>query len=189
VGALAAATPPVLAASPQSHANADAATERQIADFLSAHPTANRFGPYQVAFDNASIVLTWPNPSTGRVPTQAADRPDLRPTSGGVQPADVYGCPSGPLVPDWYCFYQDISFGGRMLEFKDCSNSGLRQNFSDYGFRNETSSWVNTTNNVVDVFDFAPGGDNLLWIEAPGSGTDYVGNANNDRADYFITYC
>jgi hypothetical protein len=186
---LAAGSAPAFSASAQTPIQPNSGTESQIVDFLAAHPSGYRFGPYQVAFNDANVIVTWPDPNTGKVPTGAIDRPELLTSSGGVQPLDAYGCPSGPLKPDWYCFYQDISFGGRMLEFKDCGNNGLRQNFSDYGFRNETSSWVNTTNNVVDVFDFAPGGDNLLWIEAPTTGVDYVGNTNNDRADYFITYC
>jgi hypothetical protein len=168
--------------------SADQVTAQQISAFLANHPEAYRFSPYQVAFNQANVILTWPDPQTGAVPTRSDLRPDIQTTSA-VQPNDVHGCPSGYFQPDWYCFYEDINFGGRMLEFKDCGANGLRQDFSDYSFRNQTSSWVNTTGNRVQVYDFASGADNLLWVEYSQASSSYVGNTNNDRADYFVTYC
>ena len=53
---------------------------------------------------------------------QAAAELSMKTLAGTIQPltAYLYGCPFGLSVV-WSCFYQNASYGGRMLEFKDCS--------------------------------------------------------------------
>ena len=59
--------------------------------------------------------------------------------AGPDQVADVHGCPSG-LLKKWYCFYTNANYGGRRLQFSStCSDFA-----SNWGFDNQTSSWVNT---------------------------------------------
>jgi hypothetical protein len=59
------------------------------------------------------------------------------PAQASIDPFAVNGCPSG-----WFCFYKDINFNGRKLQFFDCSLDGVMQYFAIYGFGNQTSSWL-----------------------------------------------
>jgi hypothetical protein len=159
-------------------------TQEQIDAFLAEHPDATQSGDYEVAWNDGAVVMTWPDESTGKVkPAQSANGQGKK-DEGEVGTMDVEGCPSGWTTRNYYCFFEHSSFGGRMLQFADC---GGVQFFSDYGFRNQTSSWVNTTNNTIDVRDIDLAVN--LWREGPGTKSSYVGNTNNDRADSFRTYC
>jgi hypothetical protein len=176
---LAAASPVSAKEGPSGAAN-PGGTERQIRSFLDAHPDAVRYSRSQVAWQDGAVILTWPDPRTGKVSLSPADRPDLEP--GEVGASDVNGCPAGITKTNKYCFYEHSSFGGRMLQFQDC---GGDQFFDTYGFSNQTSSWVNTTSNVVRVYD----GFISIWDEPKNSKSSYVGAAANDKADSFHTYC
>lgn len=79
----------------------------------------------------------------------------------------------------WYCFFQNSGFGGRRLRFQD---SGYFQYLSDYGFENQTTSWVNNRNQDVRVWDNNTG---LLWCSDSHSASLNVGTTRNDKADYF----
>lgn len=158
------------------------ALDREIDQFVAAHPGSSRVSEYVVAWDGGAVTLTWPNPATGRADSLVT----MNAMSGDMSAMDVEGCQSGPFTSDYYCFYQYSNWGGRKLSFKDC---GYTQYFADYGFRNEASSWVNTTNNTVRVYDYASGADILLWREEPDAKSSYVGSGANDRADYFRPAC
>jgi hypothetical protein len=78
-----------------------------------------------------------------------------------------------------------------MLEFRDCSTlfPGLTQYFTTYGFQNQVSSWVNTANyKYLSVYD-DQALNYWLWDENGVSYAWYVGNALNDRANAFQTWC
>jgi hypothetical protein len=128
--------------------------------------------------------------ATGRLPTGRGDRAEL---ARGLSPASSWnGCPYGTEVA-WFCFYADRDFGGRMLEFRDCSSDGTQQSLADYGFSGEASSWVNMTGSTVyngdtyvRVFDSRW---NELWDMPKDSDNPYVGDSVNDRADRFLAYC
>jgi len=151
--------------------SAASSLQGKIAQELRAHPGGVQISPNQIAWLGGSVVLTLPAPGAR---TAAA--------SGVVPNTTLHGCPGG-----WYCFYQDINFGGRMLQFQDCTPGGTIQYFSTYGFRNETSSWVvNRSLNFVNVNDTETGYN--LWNEPSNSSSSWVGSANNDRADWFICY-
>ncbi|GAA3349344.1 hypothetical protein GCM10020358_71120 [Amorphoplanes nipponensis] len=100
--------------------------------------------------------------------------------------ASVEGCPSNA-----YCFYEHQNFNhnkpnGRMLTFRDCTTAGLRQNLTDYGFQDKTTSWVvNKSLRLVDVFT---GTNTRLWQERAHSKSSNVGTADNDKADWFRCY-
>jgi Peptidase inhibitor family I36 len=90
-----------------------------------------------------------------------------------------------PRCPDgWTCFFEHRDWGGRMLQFRDC---GIWQFFSDYGFRNQTSSWHNRLNQFVYVDDDDAGV--RLWTEYPQARSSWVGSAANDRADSLLITC
>lgn len=68
------------------------------------------------------------------------------------------------------------------LQFSDCSRNDL----SDFGFRDKTSSWVNNGSHRVQVKnDLTARPDPVLWTMAPQSSSSYVGDDDNDKADYF----
>ncbi|MFC6884240.1 MULTISPECIES: peptidase inhibitor family I36 protein [Actinomadura] len=90
-------------------------------------------------------------------------------------------CPTG-----WYCFYQYKNFGGRMLQFRDC---GGTQYFTDYGFKGKTTSWRNTTGHLVITYEQDTDPIRLLWRELARSESSFVGEGQDNRADYFDTIC
>lgn len=115
------------------------------------------------------------------VTSHAADlRSTGQPVTAAVPLATIHGCPSG-----WFCFYHDANFGGRMLQFSSC---GI-QNLTDFGFNDQTSSWVNNTSSSVDVFKDINGGGGRLWHESPHSQSSFVGSAANDQASSFRRNC
>ena len=139
-----------------------------IAQVLRDHPGGVHINTDQIAWNDGTVVLTIPSE-----PPSLADN--------GIGPTgSVQGCPVG-----WYCFYQNINFNagaaGRRLQFSDCNST---QFLTDYGFGNQTSSWVvnKTVRNIV-VFDAL--GTVQLWTEFGHSNSSWVGPAANDRADWF----
>src|SRR5262245_23740710 len=98
---------------------------------------------------------------------------------GATPHASIHGCPSGS-----FCFYQNASFKGRMLRFQSCG----RQNLTDFGFNDKTSSWVNNTSSSVDVFRDVNAGGGILWHEAAHALSAHVGSAN-DKASSFRRNC
>jgi hypothetical protein len=163
-----------------------AALDQAVAHQLQAYPGGTQVSSNEVAYDGGKVMVVFPDAS-GFVPTASGARTEVTPNAT----YEWHGCPYGN-VASWYCFYQNANFGGRMLEFQDCSGSGLDQSFSTYGFSNETTSWVNTsgiealsTNKYVGVWQ----GGNYLWGEDPDSDSANVGKANNDKAQWFETYC
>jgi hypothetical protein len=93
-------------------------------------------------------------------------------------------CPRG-----WWCFFQHESYNAnnrtgeaRMLQFQDCRRDSLAAR----GFRDQASSWVNRTRRTIKTYNergVRP--DQLLWTMASNSQSVYVGDAANDKADYF----
>ena len=95
--------------------------------------------------------------------------------------SSVGGCPDGTYV-HWFCFYENASFGGRMLQFRDCPST---QSLASYGFANQTTSWVNNRSGVtITVYDGSTSGT-VLWREYGKSYDTNVGSWANDRADTF----
>ena len=172
--------------------------QAQINQQLQQYPGGVQTSPNEVSYDNGNVVMVFPDAS-GQLPTDSTSRPELA-SSGSATTAAVtastsnYGCPTGTFV-NWYCFYQNINFnhynsdGGRMLEFRDCASGGLYQTFVNYGFNDQTSSWINTVSSTdVDVYNNT-GPSGYLWNELGVSRAAYVGDANNDKASAFLSYC
>jgi len=151
----------------ESDAFIRAANQMQIDQILRDYPGGERLSDNEVAWNEGSVVLV--------LPTLQAQT--CYPWSGCV-----HGCP-----PGWYCFYEHWEFGGRRLQFSDCSPGGTTQSLRDYGFENQTSSWVvNRSLNFVNVNDSEGGGN--LWNADSHSVSTWVGPEANDRADWFICY-
>ena len=177
-------TSTAFAASPSS---ADPALRQAVAQQLRNYPGGTQISPNEVSYHGGKVIVVFPD-ATGHVPTTANARPSVTPNATYYW----HGCPYGDSA-SWYCFYADVNFGGRMLQFQDCSSGGTIQSLAQYGFANQTSSWVNTsgikaasTSKWVDVYD---GNNIFLWEEPPNSDSSWVGAGANDRAVWFATFC
>jgi hypothetical protein len=134
--------------------------QEELGRELREHPNAVQTGPGELSFDDGKVML-----SLGPAPSAQA-------------------CPRG-----WWCFFQHESYNAnnrtgeaRMLRFSDCR----RHNLGDYGFRDQASSWVNRTRRNIRTYnDRSVRPDQLLWTMASNSQSVYVGDAANDKADYF----
>jgi hypothetical protein len=181
------------AASPQTPLSP---VQGQIDKQLKDHPGGHQVGAYEVVYNGGKVRVVFPDPATGAVPTSTEARPEMAPKSsvnGGITPAITsyqHGCPYNSSTR-YYCFYQDASWGGRMLEFQDCSSGGTAQHLTDYGFGNMTTSWVNTRGSghgFINVNDDAGGNLWDEWTATTISQSSNVGTAANDKADWFICY-
>lgn len=140
--------------------------------------------PFEVSYDHGKAIVVF-EMANGKIPTASRDRAEVSPAS--PDSTDYWeGCPysSYSFGTHWFCFYQNQAWnqenGGRMLEF----SGGGKQSLVSYGFSNETSSWVNTTNRIVTVYG---GGNADLWAEGPNSDSYFVGKTANDRAQWFTS--
>jgi len=163
-------------------AGGDASVENDIARVLSTSPGAVRTGRYEVSWDDGAVVSTWvPKGSASVDRAGALATRDADTTSSITLATSVGGCPDGTTV-HWYCFYEHASFGGRMLQFRDCPST---QSLGYYGFANQTTSWVNNRSGVtITVYDGSTSGT-VLWREYGRSSSSNVGSWANDRADTF----
>ena len=144
----------------------------QINQVIAAHG-GTQISPNQVAWNDGAVILTIPS-SQAATPT-----PSPKAQAAAVAPAIRSNCPTSG---GWFCFFQDINYGGRMLQFRDC----FTQYFANYGFAGQASSWDNPSNERnLNVFSSAPPYSFYLWSETHNSRSSWVGSANNDRADYF----
>ncbi|MFJ4679220.1 peptidase inhibitor family I36 protein [Kitasatospora sp. NPDC088783] len=118
-------------------------------------------------------VMSFPLPGQGAAPAYSK-------TPTASLASDWYGCPDG-----WYCFYADAGMLGRRLQFSYVYDT-TPVDFNNYGFRDQTTSWVDNTNWAHIVVDNDAGGGNwqLLWTESSRTLSSNVGWAN-DSADRF----
>jgi hypothetical protein len=159
---------------PESGALESSRIEREISRVLRTSLGARRTGPWEVSWDGGAVVSRWTLPRA-QTSTSAS-------TSMAVSAASSYaGCPDGTYV-HWFCFYEHASYGGRMLQFRDCPST---QSLAAYGFANAATSWVNNRSGAtVTVYDGSSSGT-VLWREYGRSHSSNVGSWANDRADTF----
>lgn len=151
--------------------------DSQVQELLQQFPDATQVDDHSISWNDGKVVLVLLN--------RSADELSAEPDGTEVSSLDVssqalanaHGCPSG-----WYCVYQDINWGVRRLQFSDCTRNDL----SNFGFRDQTSSWVNNGSLTVQVKnDLTLQPDQVLWTMPPQSTSAFVGAAANDKADYF----
>jgi len=160
----------------------------EMRQLLELQPGGVQVSDNAMAWESTGTVVVWPSPGERVAPIGLGK--NVRHDTArrlGVEPLadyegqsdysiqDVHGCPSGITVKDYYCFYTDINWGGRRLQFTGATRNG---DASNWGFANQTTSWVNTDTDC-QVFAYAPNVG--LWTEPENSVSSYVGNANNDR--------
>ncbi|WP_256791999.1 peptidase inhibitor family I36 protein [Terrabacter sp. Ter38] len=136
-----------------------------------------------VAYNNGDVIVVFPNPGQRKAPAGIGSNvrnTSLARTAAAESPAIAAGlqdCPDG-FTAHSYCFYTDVNWGGRRLQFQNtCVGKA-----SDFGFDNQTSSWVN---NNPNAYEYTYDGSNLstfLWSTGLGaSQSSWVGATNNDR--------
>lgn len=83
----------------------------------------------------------------------------------------------------WLTLYDDTSFGGRSLNFRD---AGIWQNLSAYTFDNSMASWVNNTYcDALAAWD-ANGGGSWLTMTARSSSANVGSTWNNNASSIYI---
>jgi hypothetical protein len=166
--------------------------QQEVDAALRARPGGTQTSQYQVSWQGGEVVLSLPVPGTGRVKDSTA----LVPGSSGRAPAGSGSSRAGALSSvvaasdscpwsfsaRYTCFYSDIGFSGRRLQFADtyCSSA---VNFGDWGFSNTISSWVNNSSHTMSAYDGPNTTGALLWKQYGVGSSANVGSAANDRAD------
>jgi hypothetical protein len=154
------------------------ALQHQIDAVLRARPGGTQISQFQVSWQGGEVVLSLPVPGTGRVPvTSGQGRAGA--LSSAVATSD--SCPWS-YSARYTCFYSDVGFSGRRLQFADtyCSSA---VNFGDWGFSNAISSWVNNSSHTVSAYDGPNTTGALLWRQYGVGSSANVGSTANDRAD------
>jgi len=180
--------------------NVQVPLQRRIADQLKLAPTGLQISANEIAWDGGKVIMSFPLDGQRKAPKSSAAAAQLMTAAsphaasgqpGAVTPSDIEGCPTVVFGNDWYCFYADINWGGRRLQWSDPYSLQQWVHFSDYGFINQTSSWVN--GGGLHIVALQQNGCGLgcqlgLWLEEPHSTSSYVGATYNDTADGFYTW-
>ncbi|MET0340068.1 MAG: peptidase inhibitor family I36 protein [Polyangiales bacterium] len=160
-----------------SESSATPSFDAQIQALLVEHPDAVQIDERSIGWDDGKVMLVLPDPEESLAPAQTDDAAAAVESLNPALYGPVRGCPSG-----WYCVYQHADFGGRRLQFSDCTRNDL----GDYGFRDQTTAWVNNGSRTIEVMnDLNNAVDKVLWTMRPNTSSSNVGAAANDRADYF----
>jgi hypothetical protein len=154
--------------------------EEQMRRLKQAHPEAEQLSDTELSFENGAVILKLSDPT------------------GETKPAHDKRAARHRCDANHYCVYQNANYGGRVLQFRDCTENGYRNNLKswardlgDNGFINRTSSSVNNlANSRIDVMDeHRLDRDDRLWIMGQGSRSLYPAAGQNDnKADYLVCY-
>lgn len=153
----------------------------QIQELLAQLPGSTQVDEHSISWDNGKVMLILPDvETTDEVSIIGSGPSSIEELSQSPLAAAVHGCPSG-----WYCVYEHRGWGGRRLQFSDCSRNDL----SNFGFRDKTSSWVNNGSRRIQVRNNRTAfPDQDLWRMPPHNSSSYVGDSDNDKADFFECY-
>lgn len=184
--------------------SSESALQQEIDTQLAQYPGGIQVSDNAVAYQQGAVVLVFPNPGQSVAPDGLGPNPrvdqaralgllaqtpsnSLSATSSGTitpySTAYLHGCPYSTITnADWYCFYTDINWGGRRLEFKDTAADFA----GNWGFDNQTTSWVNT-NHTFSIYTYSVACNSTLpWIEPSGpASSSYVGSTDNDRLSFW----
>lgn len=149
----------------------------QIQELLEEFPEATQIDDHSIGWGDGKVVLVLPEDDAGELSAEDHGPDPVVGLSQALSASAVHGCPSG-----WYCVYADGSWRGHRLQFSDCSRNDL----INYGFRDQTESWVNNGPHRVQVKnDLTARPDPVLWTMSPHSSSSDVGDAKRNKADYF----
>jgi peptidase inhibitor family I36 len=183
---------------PGPQARPPSSTQAALDAALDLRPGGVQVSDNAVSWDGGNVILVVPSPGQQVAPPGLGSgvREDTLSTPLLQEEAEVGAqvqrrgtalrgsagtCPGGYLQTDYYCFYVDRDYNGRRLQFTGNTSA---EHASNYGFNNETSSWVsNDVDCYVQAYDTIHG--DRLWQEPENSTSSYVGNANNDKMSYW----
>lgn len=127
--------------------------EQHMRDF----PGAIQVSDNAIAYEGGAVVLVFPSPGEKVAPDGLGSNvrtDEARSLGLEIEPqatAYRHGCPYSTITnADWYCFYVDDLWEGRRLQFKDTYADFA----SNWGFDNQTTSWVNT-NSTFDIWTYS----------------------------------
>ncbi|MFE4972906.1 hypothetical protein ACFRAR_12420 [Kitasatospora sp. NPDC056651] len=145
---------------------------------LAASKGGKQTAANEISYPDGAVVVL-PLPGQTQAPPWSGDR-----TRRSVRGPDWKHCPAPATEPSYYCFYSEKSWGGRRIQF-NLFHEEAAVYFADYGFRDQTSSWVNTARGLEVIVDNDPGDGQwqMLWKEPPESLSGSVGH--DDMADRF----
>jgi hypothetical protein len=152
--------------------------QQQIDDTLRQAPGGVQVSQNEIAWNDGTVVLAFPLPGQEKAPLSSN-------AVNAQADGHVEGCPYGDLAR-WYCFYEHSYWGGRRLQFSGCG----RYDFDPYGFRDQTSSWVNTklfTNIYVWNYTGSGSSSSVLWVEPTNSKS--ASTSADNQADYVLHNC
>lgn len=170
-------------------------TQSRIEAYMKEVPGGEQVSDNAVSFKDGTVIVVFPDPGEARAPDglgrnvrenapplgaviTAAHRAPAQPITA-LDTGYIEGCPySTESSQDWYCFYEHDFWGGRRLQFKDTCYDSM----SNWGFNNQTTSWVNTnpykTIYAWNYSDYT----GALWTEPGGvSKSSNVGTSDNDK--------
>jgi hypothetical protein len=161
--------------------NAHVPLQRRIDDQLKLAPGGRQISTNEIAWNGGKVIMSFPLDGQRVAPASSVTATKLMSaataTPKKVTPSSIHGCPTVTFGADWFCLYADINWGGRRLQWSTSCTDQL----SNYGFDDQTSSWVNGGALYIYVNDPS----RQLWTENPHTTSSYVGDANNDRATWF----
>jgi len=150
----------------QAASRASAALQAEIDSLVKGG--AEQIGPALVQWRGGAVVYDLDQKLDARA--NAARNARLAPA------ATVHNCPSG-----YFCFYDAQNYGGRRVQYRDCYEQALPENFTS-----NVTSWVHNKSSGI-VQPYWIGGD-ILWTEYPNSSSSNVGSANNDLMYGFLCH-
>jgi hypothetical protein len=166
---------------------------QEMAELLKLQPTGIQVSDNAIYVPENGTTVVWPSPGQTTAPAAlgANVRPDALKRAGitsvqsqfGTQ--DVNGCPSGITAKDYYCFYTAENFGGRRLQFTGATSQSTA---TQWGFDNQTLSWVNTDTNVrIQTADGA-NYTGYMWTEPENAKSSVVATGYKNKLSSWFTF-
>ncbi|MFD5431711.1 peptidase inhibitor family I36 protein [Kitasatospora sp. NPDC127067] len=154
------------------------ALQRSVDAQLAAGKGGKQTAANEITYPDGAVMVL-PLPGQAQAPPWSGDH--RRRT---VRSPDWKNCPTPATEPSYYCFYADRNWGGRRLQF-NLFHEDAAVYFTDYGFRDQASSWVNTARGLEVIVDNDPGDGQwqMLWKEPAVSLSASV--AYDNMADRF----
>ncbi|WP_129667157.1 peptidase inhibitor family I36 protein [Phytoactinopolyspora endophytica] len=173
----------------------------EMAELLELQPGGIQVSDNALTWDDGDTVVVWPNPGETVAPAGLGEnvRSDVVEAMGsatlleqaeaenvsaepGTASSDFQAAGSYTSCPySYYCFYTGSNYDGTRYQFSSTCSSYA----SNWGFNNQTTSWVNRAGSGKAVYAFDYKGSSRLWYEARGSQDSYVGSSDNNRMSYW----
>ncbi|MFE3454967.1 hypothetical protein ACFXJ8_39195 [Nonomuraea sp. NPDC059194] len=149
---------------------------------LRSEPGGQQISPTEISYKGGSVIVTFPLPGEKTVSTDPAYRTGGQDAAKALPVEYWRGCPYG-TVTYWKCLYDDVSWGGRMVQYKDFGTQNLPRDFYS-----KAESAVNTgqspfeRTHYLDIYS-GTGASGFVIITLPGfHETDYFPGGHGNKA-------